>query len=76
MVVADREVAGARSACEPVGVADGAEVEFAVADGVMQRGPLRSCWNVAFERVAPVRAFASFRGAAQPGGPVVVRDYR
>lgn len=27
-----------------------------------RREPLSSCWNVAFERVAPVRGFASFRG--------------
>ena len=31
-------------------------------DGVMQREPLSGCWNLAFERVAPVRGFASFRG--------------
>lgn len=28
----------------------------------MRREPLHACWNVAFERVAPVRGFASFRG--------------
>lgn len=27
-----------------------------------RREPLSGCWNVAFERVAPVRGFASFRG--------------
>jgi hypothetical protein len=38
------------------------EAEFAGDDGVMRREPLSVCWNVAFERVAPVRGFASFRG--------------
>src|SRR5690348_6048 len=28
----------------------------------MRREPLSGCWNLAFERVAPVRGFASFRG--------------
>ena len=28
----------------------------------MQRESLSGCWNLAFERVAPVRGFASFRG--------------
>src|SRR5215468_10848953 len=28
----------------------------------MRREPLGGCWNLAFERVAPVRGFASFRG--------------
>jgi hypothetical protein len=46
------------SAGEPAGV----EVEFTGADGVRQRGSLIACWNVAFERVAPVRGFSSFRG--------------
>ena len=46
----------------PGGVASGVEVEFASADGVRQRQLLRTCWNVAFERVAPVRGFSSFRG--------------
>ena len=27
-----------------------------------RREPLSGCWNLAFERVAPVRGFASFRG--------------
>ena len=31
-------------------------------DGVIRREPLNGCWNLAFERVAPVRRFASFRG--------------
>jgi len=38
------------------------EAEFVGCDGVMRREPLSGCWNVAFGRVAPVRAFASFRG--------------
>jgi hypothetical protein len=40
----------------------GVEVEFVGWDGVMRREPLGGCWNLAFERVAPVRGFASFRG--------------
>jgi hypothetical protein len=56
-------MAGAVPALEPPGgVACGVEVEFAGADGVRQRQLLRTCWNVAFERVAPVRGFSSFRG--------------
>jgi hypothetical protein len=56
-------VAGAGSAdgWQP-GAAGGVEAEFVGAGGVMRRGPLSGCWNVAFERVAPVRGFASFRG--------------
>jgi hypothetical protein len=42
---------GPRSA----GAAAGVEAEFAGSDGVMRREPLSGCWNVAFERVAPVR---------------------
>ena len=42
--------------------AAGVEVEFIGADGTRRREPPSSCWNVAFERVAPVRGFASFRG--------------
>jgi len=57
-------MAGAVSAGEPQpsGAAAGVEVEFAGADGVMRREPLGGCWNLVFERVAPVRGFASFRG--------------
>jgi len=51
-------VAGRRLA----GAAAGVEVEFIGADGTRRREPPSSCWNVAFERVAPVRGFASFRG--------------
>ena len=29
---------------------------------MVQREPLGGCWNLAFERVAPVRGFVSFRG--------------
>ena len=45
-----------------VGAAAGVEVEFIDADGTLRREPLSGCWNVAFERVAPVRSFPSFRG--------------
>jgi hypothetical protein len=57
-------VAGAGSAMgrQPAGAAAGVEVEFIDADGTPRREPLSGCWNVAFERVAPVRGFASFRG--------------
>ena len=44
------------------GTAVGVEVEFIDADGTRRREPLSSCWNVPFERVSPVRGFASFRG--------------
>ena len=39
-----------------------AEAEFIDADGTVRREPLSRCWSVAFERVSPVRRFASFRG--------------
>jgi hypothetical protein len=55
-------VAGAGSARWRPGAAAGVEVEFAAGDGVLRREPLGGCWNFAFERVAPVRGFASFRG--------------
>jgi hypothetical protein len=38
------------------------EAEFIDPDGVVRREPLSRCWSVAFERVPPVRGFASFRG--------------
>ena len=44
------------------GTAAGVEAEFIDADGTRRREPLSSCWNVPFERVSPVRGFASFRG--------------
>jgi hypothetical protein len=44
------------------GAAARVEVEFVGADGAVRREPLAGCWNVAFERVAPVRRFPSFRG--------------
>jgi hypothetical protein len=55
-------VAGAGSAGWQPGAARGVEVEFAGGDGVMRREPLGGCWNLAFERAAPVQGFASFRG--------------
>jgi hypothetical protein len=57
-------MAGAVPAPEPPfdGAASGVEVEFAAPDGVRQRQSLSTCWNVALERVAPVRGFSSFRG--------------
>lgn len=41
---------------------DGVEVEFVGDGGAVRREPLSRCWDVAFERVAPVRGFASFLG--------------
>ncbi|MGE3284821.1 MAG: TnsA-like heteromeric transposase endonuclease subunit [Pseudonocardia sp.] len=38
------------------------EVAFVGAGGVVSREPLSDCWNEAFERVAPVRGFPSYRG--------------
>jgi hypothetical protein len=57
-------VAGAGSAMgrQPAGATADVEVEFIDADGTPRREPLSGCWNVAFERAAPVRGFASFRG--------------
>jgi Transposase DDE domain group 1 len=57
-------VAGPGSAMErqPDGAAADVEVEFIDADGTRRREPLSGCWNVTFERVAPVRGFALFRG--------------
>ena len=57
-------MAGAGSAMwrQPAVAAAGVEVEFIDADGTPRRGPLSGCWSVAFERVAAVRGFASFRG--------------
>jgi hypothetical protein len=47
---------------QPAGATADVEVEFIDADGTPRREPLSGCWNVAFERAAPVRGFASFRG--------------
>ena len=55
-------MASAGSAGWQPGAVAGVEAEFVGADGVMRREPLSGCWNLAFERVAPVRGFASFRG--------------
>jgi hypothetical protein len=38
------------------------EAEFTDADGTVRREPSSRCWDVAFERVLPVRGFPSFRG--------------
>ena len=46
----------------PDAVAEVAEAEFVDVDGMARREPLSRCWNVAFERVRPVRGFPSFRG--------------
>ena len=54
--------AGSASGRQRSGVTSDVEVEFIDADGMRRREPLSGCWNVEFERVAPVRGFASFRG--------------
>ena len=51
------------------GAAAGVVVEFIDVDGAPRREPLSGCWNVAFERVAAVRGFASFRGQRHRPGP-------
>jgi hypothetical protein len=61
-------VAGASSVGWQSGAARGVEAEFVGGDGVMRREPLSGCWNLAFERVAPVRGFASFRGQCNRPG--------
>jgi hypothetical protein len=60
------QVAGEGSALglRSAGAVAGVEVEFVGADGVVRLEPLSGCWDVAFERAAPVRGFASFRGSA------------
>jgi hypothetical protein len=52
-----------------------AEAEFIEADGTVRREPLSRCWGVVFERVLPVRGFASFRGSGtgRAGGGSLAR---
>ena len=38
------------------------EVEYVDPDRGQERRPLSACWSARFERVSPVRGFASFRG--------------
>jgi len=61
------------------GAVAGVEVEFVGADGVIQRGPRTRCWNLAFERVAPVgglrRSAGSATGRACAGSPVPVTTW-
>jgi hypothetical protein len=40
----------------------GVEVEYVDPDRGRERRPLSVCWSSRFERVGPVRGFASFRG--------------
>ena len=40
----------------------GVEVEYAHPERGCKRRPLAACWSSRFERVSPVRGFASFRG--------------
>lgn len=51
-----------RVASGQAGLADGFELGFVDADGVERREPLGSAVEVAFEAVAPVRSFPSYRG--------------
>jgi hypothetical protein len=46
-----------------------AEAEFIDADGTVRHEPLSRCWSAAFERVLPVRGFASLSRRRQ-GEPV------
>jgi hypothetical protein len=61
-----RSGGGDRNAGPPlpgaVALGAAAEAEFIDADGMVRRELLSRCWGVAFERVLPVRGFASFRG--------------
>ena len=78
MIGFDREVPGGGCGLgygRRPGAAAGVEVEFVDADGALRREPLSGCWNVAFERVAPVRGFAVVPRAAQPARSVVVRQH-
>src|SRR6266700_2732199 len=56
----DREAGPPLADAEAAGTV--VEAEFIDADGTVRREPLSRCWSVAFERVSPVRGFASFRG--------------
>jgi hypothetical protein len=38
------------------------EVEYVDPDRGRERKPLEACWSARFERMSPVRGFASFRG--------------
>jgi hypothetical protein len=51
----------ARAAGGPAECA-GVEVEYVDPDRGRERRPLAACWSARFERVSPVRGFASFRG--------------
>jgi hypothetical protein len=41
---------------------DRVDVEYVDPDGGRERRPLAVCWHLRFERMSPVRGFASFRG--------------
>ena len=62
-------MAGSAAAVRPVIPAFG--VEFTGSDGGCCRGRLGELWSTPFERVAPVRSFASFRGQGSFPGLVV-----
>lgn len=53
---------GVASRLTPSSGLRGVEAEFVDADGVVRREPLSQCWSAGFERVGPVRGFASYRG--------------
>jgi hypothetical protein len=65
----------ARAAGGPAECA-GVELEYVGPDRGRERRPLAACWSARFERVSPVRGFASFRGAAELAGLVVVLPQR
>ena len=50
----------------------GVEVEYVDPGRGRERRPLVACWSARFERVSPVRGFASLPGAAELAGLVVV----
>jgi hypothetical protein len=56
------DLAAGPSLAAAVALGASVEAEFVDVDGTVRREPLSRCWGVAFERVSPVRGFASFRG--------------
>lgn len=68
VIEVDREVLGGGcglgSGAAAAGAAADVEVEFIDVDGTLRREPLSGRWNVAFERVAPVRGLRRSAGSA------------
>ncbi len=57
----DRPKFGTRQAEGPVGCGR-VEVEYVDPSRGRERRPLAACWSSRFERMSPVRGFASFQG--------------